>query len=108
MNIDSIMYETDGIKNTFGDNWCGPDVLPRATPTLVAVYEPEEDGKRVEVFAEGFPAVFYTLRVDGFDFWTESGQDEFAHMVATAFANGMLVVDEETPATREFYDSSNE
>lgn len=63
---DSLYEVRDDDRRLFGEHWVGPKVFEPHTKTLVAAYEvTHEDGERVEVYCEAWPARFLTLRVGG-------------------------------------------
>lgn len=78
------------LKAVFGDKWYGPDVLPHGSETLIAVFEPESDGVRVEVYALAMPAIFFIVRTSNYELTTGSSQSELAFKIADALSSDML------------------
>ena len=85
----------------FGDHWCGPEKYVEWVKHLIAMYDPQEDGARVEVYCQAAPARFYTIKVfprkdyegnlvPGYTLGTGSGEDQLAADIALAISGGML------------------
>ena len=91
----------------FGDNCCGPEQYEHWEKHLIAMYDPEEDGARVEVYCEAAPARFYTIKVfphrdykgnlvPGYTLGTGSGEARLTADIARAISERMLVMRLET------------
>lgn len=93
----NFLYEVGKEKLAFKDKWqyhC-EHYVPKKT-TLVAIYEAEDDGETVDVYAEAWPEVFHTLRVttENKKYTIEfgSGQSSLAAQIAEAISKGMMTV----------------
>lgn len=86
------LYRKERYIETWGKDWVGPEVLPHGETVLIARIPKLPSGRAVEVFAEAWPATFYTVKAGNIEITTGSGQDELAKDIALALAQGMLVV----------------
>ncbi len=93
-------------REPFGDSWLGPGKYEHFKEHLIAVYKSDEndDGQRVEVYAQAAPARFWRIKVladvntvgepsEPWELSTGSGGRELAtwvHQTAQTIAEGML------------------
>jgi hypothetical protein len=94
----SFLYETDELKNLFGDDFIGPDKLGHNKITLIVKY-PEiknNDGHGVEIYCKSLPAKFFKIVVlenekeKGFALTTGSGCYREVKLIAEMINHGMI------------------
>lgn len=108
MNIDFLYETAHAERETFGDKFCGPEILPHMQGVKVAFYEvaAESGGQSCEVYCEAWPARFYTIKVlqgvdsfgqtmSAFSVGTGSGQQSLVVAMAEAISSGMLTFEPE-------------
>lgn len=101
--LDELFEPYASELEAFGEYWCGPEKYVEWVKHLIAMYDPQEGGARVEVYCEAAPARFYTIKVfarkdyegkqhPAYTLSTGSSQHQLAADIARAISEGMLVM----------------
>lgn len=104
----SLMIPCKDEIEAFGEHWCGPGAYKIWEKTLIAVYEPAEEGadyKAARVYCTAAPARFYEIQfTDGenrISISTGSDEHELAALIAESLSEGALGVDVNKPIEPE-------